>query len=77
MSVTLSDGREITVDLKSFTIKEYRAIFDRSIEPAKLLEVEDELISRACGLTVEEYQNLPYEKQVEAKTLDNYRYLIK
>lgn len=54
--VILSDGREITFDMSKVSLREYRAIFDKD-QPQ---EEEDALISRASGLTVDEYLNLPY-----------------
>ena len=58
--VTLSDGRELTVDLSTFTIKEYRAMADPSQNRDEALASEDELISKALGLSLEDYQNLSF-----------------
>jgi len=52
--ITLSNGREIEFDLSKITMGEYRAIF----KSGQTTEYEDELISRAAGLTVEEYLGL-------------------
>jgi hypothetical protein len=54
--LTLEDGREITIDLTKINLREYRALFDAGQKP----EEEDRLLSRVCGLTLEEYQTLPY-----------------
>lgn len=53
--VTLSDGREVTVDLSKITIKEHRSLFDA----ADKQENEDRLLSRVCGMSLEDFQNLP------------------
>jgi hypothetical protein len=55
--ITLSDGREITFDLKKVSLKEYRALFD----PKQPRETEDATISKVSGLTVDEYVDLPLE----------------
>lgn len=52
--VTLKNGREITFDLYSFTFDEYLKIFSEDDKAG------NELISRAAGITVEEYLHLPY-----------------
>ena len=54
--LTLHDGKEITIDLYTFTNKEYMEIF----EGDKQFEKADELIAKATGLTVKEFQELPY-----------------
>ena len=53
---TLNNGKEINFDLTSLTLREYRALFDRKQPQSE----EDAIISRVCGLTVDEYQDLPY-----------------
>lgn len=60
----LKDGREITFDLNAFTLGEYRAILSKD----GTREMEDELIAKASGLTVDEIVNLPY---LEWKRLTN------
>lgn len=55
LSVTLSDGREVIVDLSKITIKEHRSLFSADNKQ----ENEDRLLSHVCGLKVEEFQNLP------------------
>lgn len=55
--ITLSNGREITFDLKGVSLREYRALFDRK-QPQS---VEDETIAKVSGLTVEEYLDLTLE----------------
>jgi hypothetical protein len=54
--VTLSDGREITFDLSSLTLGEYRALFSAKQKP----EDEDRIISRTSGIPVEEFGSLKY-----------------
>lgn len=54
-TVTLSDGREVTVDLSKITIQEHRTLFDA----ADKQENEDRLISRVCGLDLKDFQALP------------------
>lgn len=56
MVITLSDGRELTVDLTKITIAEYRKLFAPETTP----EEEDALLAPCFGLTVEEFQALPY-----------------
>jgi hypothetical protein len=51
----LSDGREITLDLTQITLREYRALFSPH-QP----EEEDASLAKVAGLTLEEYQTLPY-----------------
>jgi hypothetical protein len=53
--VTLSSGAEITVDLRLVTMRQYRAIF----APEQPQADEDATIARACGLSVDEYLDLP------------------
>lgn len=54
MDCTLSDGREITFDLRQMTMKEYRAMFD----PSSAYEDEERVMARVVGLTVEDLQAL-------------------
>jgi hypothetical protein len=56
VTVTLSDGRELTVDLTKISIREYRRLF---IDETTLDE-EDALLAPCFGLTLEEFQTLPY-----------------
>ncbi len=51
---TLSDGREIDIDLSQLTIKEWRSLRD----PAQPDEEEFALISRVTGLKVEDVENI-------------------
>lgn len=55
--ITLSDGREITFDLKALSLREYRALFDKK-QPQK---VEDETLAKVCGVEVDYYLDLPLE----------------
>jgi hypothetical protein len=54
--ITLSDGRALTFDLYQLTIKEYRSLFDKT----QAQDEEDRLIARTAGLSLDEYQALPY-----------------
>jgi len=54
--ITLSSGKEITFDLTRMTVREYRALFDKS----QGQDEEDTTLARVCGLTVEEYLDIPY-----------------
>ena len=56
MVITLSDGRVLTVDLTKITIAEYRKLFKQETTP----EEEDTLLAPCFGLTVEEFETLPY-----------------
>ena len=51
---TLSDGREIDIDLGQITIKEWKSLFN----PAQPDEDEFALISRVTGWEVEELENI-------------------
>jgi hypothetical protein len=51
---TLSDGREIDIDLSKLTIKEWRSLRD----PAQPVAEEFELISRVTGWEVKEIENM-------------------
>jgi hypothetical protein len=53
---TLPNGREITFDLDAITLEEYRAL----LSPKQDKTEEDDIMSRACGLTVDEYHKLPH-----------------
>ena len=52
----VSDRKEITIDLTKITLREYRALFDKSQKP----EEEDAVLCRVFDMTLEEYQTLPY-----------------
>ena len=56
MVITLSDGRELTVDLTKITISQYRHLFKNETTP----EEEDALLAPCFGITVEEFETLPY-----------------
>jgi len=56
MVITLSDGRELTVDLTKISIREYRRLFKDETTP----EEEDALLAPCFGLTLEEFEALPY-----------------
>lgn len=49
----LHDGREITVDKHAITHKEWKRIFDKTNQ-----EPDEPYIAKACGLTLEEVENL-------------------
>jgi hypothetical protein len=54
--LTLSDGREITIDLSKMTLREYQELFN----PKKPLSYENEILSKVTGLTVDEYLDLSF-----------------
>lgn len=54
--ITLEGGQEITFDLSRLTLREFRSLFDTRQKP----EDEDVILSKVCGLTLEEYQALDY-----------------
>ena len=56
VTVTLSDGRVLEVDLTKISIKEYRRLFAESTTP----DEEDVLLAPCFGVTLEEWQALPY-----------------
>jgi len=58
MIVKLKSGREITIDLYALTVQEIRTFFDTPKVKDKY--GEDETVSRAIGLTVDELRALPY-----------------
>lgn len=60
MSVKLTDGREITVNLGAFTISEWRAMLANDITLDERAVRENLVISKATGLSVEEFENLPF-----------------
>lgn len=56
MVITLSDGRELAVDLTKITITEYRRLFKNETTP----EEEDAFLAPCFGLTLEQFQALSY-----------------
>ena len=54
-SITLTNGEGLTVDLSRVTVREFRAIFDKSQPQAE----EDATIAKAAGLTVDALLELP------------------
>lgn len=54
--ITLSTGREIAFDLSQMSLREYRSLFNSK----QAQSVEDEIISRVSGLTVDEYTALSF-----------------
>ena len=55
-TVTLSDGRVLTVDLHHITMREYRTLYSTATTP----EQDDVIYARALGLTADELMDLPY-----------------
>ena len=56
VTVTLSDGRVLTVDLTKISIREYRRLYKSETTP----DEEDVLLAPCFGLTLEEWQSLPF-----------------
>jgi hypothetical protein len=54
--VAMDELRKFDVDLSKISIKEYRLLFDTA-HPA---EQDDALYARCLGLTIDEFQALPY-----------------
>jgi ribonuclease I len=52
--ITLSDGREITFDLRKLSVTEYRAMFDKASE----FDADEAVMARCAGLAVEELRGL-------------------
>ena len=50
--LTLSDGREIDIDLTHFTVGEYRALFDKTSDQ------DDATLAKACGIPESEIEKL-------------------
>lgn len=46
---------KVKVDLNLISIKEYRRLFDDDVT----LQEEDAIVSKACGMTVEDFIELP------------------
>jgi hypothetical protein len=63
--LTLSDGKEITFDLSKMTIREYRGLFSTTEDT----DTSDGTIAKVAGLTLEEFQALPFPdyRRVSAK----------
>ncbi len=57
---TLSTGKEITFDLYKMTYAEWRTLFDKDTPEA----TSDGLVAKVGGLSLDEYQNLPYPDHV-------------
>lgn len=53
-TVTLSDGQEITVDVSTLKIREWRSFWNAKSDP----DEDDKVIARLAGLTVEQLQDL-------------------
>lgn len=53
--ITLSDGREITIDLGKISVREWRALFDPKQPDAD----EYATVGRVAGLTAEQVAGLP------------------
>ena len=49
------EKKEITIDLRLVTLKEFRSIFEKGQPQIE----EDKTVAKACGLTVDEYLSLP------------------
>ena len=54
-SITLTNGEGLTVDLSRISVREFRAIFDKSQPQTE----EDATIAKAAGLTVDALLELP------------------
>jgi len=52
--ITLSNGKELNVDLAKITVKQYRLLFDDN----QTAEAGDETVARCLGLSDEELQGL-------------------
>jgi hypothetical protein len=66
--ITMGGGREITFDLEKITISEYEELLDSKITRQR----EKEILSKPCGLTVEEVKGLSlpdYKKLAKAFVL--------
>lgn len=53
--VSLGKDKEIVIDLGRVTLREFRSIFDNAQPQVD----EDKIVAKACGLTLDEYLNLP------------------
>ena len=54
--VILSDGTEITFDFYKINRREWRGLFDKTESD----EESDAKVAKVCGLTYEQFENLPY-----------------
>jgi hypothetical protein len=54
-TVTLSDGRVLTIDLHRITMREYRTLFDVKIAP----EQDDVIYAKTLNITADELIDLP------------------
>ena len=57
MDITLSDGKQIALNFKTFTRREFQEMFEKKNGEKKT----DEVISRAAGMTVDELLDLNFE----------------
>ena len=75
--VTLHDGREITIDLYTFTNVEYMDIFKGTEEEQQAKG--EAIISRAAGLTSDEFKALsfPDSRKVYDKFFSKCRDIVK
>lgn len=55
---TLSNGREITFALDKMSVREYRGLFSTK----QSLDEENEVVARVCGLSLDEYLDMPYQE---------------
>jgi hypothetical protein len=53
--VVLGKGKEITIDLRLINLREFRSIFEKGQPQIE----EDMIVAKACGLTVDQYLDLP------------------
>ena len=53
--VSLGNGKEIVIDLGLVTLREFRSIFDNAQPQIE----EDKIVSKACGLSLDDYLDLP------------------
>ena len=57
--ITLSDGREIDIDLTKVSLREHRALFD----PRQAQADEDDTACKMSGLSLDEYLDLSLVEQ--------------
>jgi hypothetical protein len=69
--ITLSDGRQITIDLNHVTIRQFRSLFDTGSTD----ESSDRIIAKCAGLEYDDLLNLPYPdyRRVFAEFLERAR----
>jgi hypothetical protein len=53
--ITLSNGRTLTIDLYTISMKEYRGLFD----PSQSAEQDDAVYAKVLGITAEELADMP------------------